>query len=463
MRIPCALAVAMLAFGCALVESGASPPNGSESPPVDPHASPADAASAEALPVCDEVAPITAPAEYYRDSPIYVANEMPADKLRVWASGKPGFQVLWIDRDRNGWLTLAFSQDAAARQAELETEFQDVGAVAVQVDWTMAQLEQLQRRVREQLGPEVAVGTSLSVTKGLVDVYIGALTDERMAAVEAAFAGERICLDGADPADVPSEGPQQQAGDGWRLLADADGVGPAYRTGIAYDEASYAELWSTAELASDRPAVDFQSQVAIWFGVVTGSICPPIRLDDVIVDRQSALVYPEIVQVGFGGCTDDIHPHAYVVALERSLLPAAPFSLQLGPDHVLPEERTVIEVDLSQPGAIARPGDVDRDRSPREPEPNGPGTIVEPGYAFRYRQSTHCGLQWLGPINDVYWRTAEADSSEWIPVEWQNAVDREEITLRTVIEQDQPPILRATAAGHTVVYEASPDDAPGCD
>jgi len=159
------------------------------------------------IPRCEDLSRISAPADWYRNSPIYVANEQPTEEIRAWAAGKPGFEEIWIDRDHLGWITVAFSVDAEARQAELEELFPDVGAVAVGVDWTIAELEDLQRRVGEELGPLFPVSSWTSVTQGVIGIGVGVLEEERIAAFEERFAGEPICLEGADPAYVPAAGP----------------------------------------------------------------------------------------------------------------------------------------------------------------------------------------------------------------------------------------------------------------
>ncbi len=150
---------------------------------------------------------------------------------------------------------------------------------------------------------------------------------------------------------LPSAGPQQPAGDGWRLLAAQDETGQSYRTGIAFDDQSYETLWAEIGLVGDRPAVDFEAKVAVWFGAVHGSSCPKLRLDGVVADRDAALLFADIVLIdGLMACTADAIPHAYVVAVERSRLPVGPFAIQLdqdGPPPGAPEERTVIDVDLT--------------------------------------------------------------------------------------------------------------------
>jgi len=413
---------------------------------------------------------IVAPADYYADSPIYVGNEQPTERLRKWAEGYPGFEMLWIDRQHLGWVVLAFSVDADARQADVRREFPDVGVAVAPVTWHRAHLEELQRQAMDlQINGERLVwGAGSGSDQGVVSLNIGVLSPERIAAVEQAFPDELICVEGLDPATMPVPGPQQQSGDGWRLLADADLTGEVYRTGIAFDDQSYEELWTAAGLTArlPKPDIDFNDEVAIWFGAVHGSSCPKLRLDDVIADREKALVYANIVLLtDVGICTADAAPHAYVVALERSRLPEGPFAIQLGADEPpsgVPGERTIVETDLSAPGSVAGPDEV----HPWQPGPPGwdiePGGAMEPGYPVRYRQPTICGVEWLGPLNGLYWHTDPGPEANWIPPEWLSAAQDGAVILTLDMDDGSPPTLTATASDHSVVYQASP--APGaCD
>lgn len=423
----------------------------------------------QTIPMCDAVERISAPPDRYRDSPIYVANEQPTEEIRAWAAGKPGYEEIWIDRDHAGWITVAFSVDADERQAELEREFPDVGVVAVGIDWTMAELHALQQRVGDELGPLFGPSSGISVTQGVVTIGAGVLTDGRVAAIEERFAGERVCIEGIDPQAAPADGPQAPAGDGWRLLADEPGLGQAYRTGIATDEASYEGLWTDVGLAAERPPVDFQAEVVVWFGAVFGSSCPDLRLDDVVVDRERALVHAEIVLVDPPmACTGDANPRAYLVALQRATLPDGPFAIQLGTDDPpagVPEERTVVDVDLSQPGAVAGPDAIHGDPSLPEPFFNESGAVIEPGFEAPYRLFVHCGIEWLGTVNAVSWRTDVPDGSlDHIPPQWQPSVDdRQFIELSLLMHTDPEPVIEATANGHTVLYRPTTEDPPGCD
>ncbi len=462
----CAAALILVSCSAGL---GVPPERAETTAPPSPTApsQPDPAGAGTSIPLCETVEHISAPAEWYRDSPVYVANEMPTERVRAWAAGKPGFEELWIDRDHLGWITVAFSADAEARQAELEPEFPGVGVVAVGVDWTMAGLERLQRRVADEIGPLFPLDSSISVTQGVVTIGLGVLKEERVGAVQERFAGEPICLEGIDPSEAPREGPQLGQGDGWRLLVDQQGAGQPYRTGIAFDPASYRDLWTEIGLEDERPNVDFESEVVIWFGAVYGSSCPNLRLDDVVVDRERALVHAEIVlAAGPMACTADANPRAYLVAVERRALPAGPFAIQLdadGPPGGAPEERTLVEADLSLPGAVAEPGQVHGDPTLPEPFILESGSIIEPDVEYPYRLHAHCGIEWLGAFNDVAWRAEVPDVLDFVPPEWESAVDEGESVHVSMILRTGPAHIEATANGHTVTYLPSSEDPPGCD
>ncbi|HEX9889880.1 MAG TPA: hypothetical protein VGA69_10410 [Nitriliruptorales bacterium] len=423
---------------------------------------PEAAAPADDVRRCEDLAQIELPSEHLSDEPIYVGNEQPIAELSEWAASKPGFEQAWIDRDHLGWVVLAFSQDADARQTELRERFPDVGAVVVAVDWTMAELRALQERVIDEIDSVSSVGAD--VTKGVVSINVGPLTEERLDEVAEHFGGERVCVEGFDPATLPAQGPQPQTGEGWRLLADQT-VGEPYRTWIAADPDGYARLWSDIGLAGELPAVDFDTEVVIWFGAVYSGSCPEIRMDDVVVDHDRDLVHAEIVHLeGPGVCTSDANPRAYVVAVERSVLPAGPFAIQLHsqePPYGAPEERTLVEADLTRPGATLSSDQVGPDPGLAEPPPRvlGPGDRVEPGFPADYRFYLHCGPEWLGPLNDVMWRSDVTAT----PPAWRDASDENQELIVEVFLETEPARLTATANGHQIVYDPTADEPPGCD
>ena len=456
----------MAALLALLVIACGGAPEGSAGEPSGPVATPS-AANRAGVPRCDDVPAVSAPDDAYRDEPIYVSNEMPTEQVMAWAETKPGYETLWIDRDRLGWITVAFSEDAEARQAELATEFPGVGVVVVPVEWTMAELEALQQRVATDLmGPSGATSSGISVTQGVVTIDFPVLTEEHVAKVEALFGGERICVSGGEPGDQVPAGPQLPGGEGWRLLASQEGAGQSYRTGIATDAASYAALWAEAGPPIEPPAVDFGPEVVIWFGAVFGSGCGDLRLDEVVFDRERSIVHGAIVSLeAAGACAADANPHAFVVAVQRAALPAGPFWIQLGPEDPpggVPEERTIVEVDLTAPGSVAGPDDL-RPGGPVPNPANGPGDFIEDGFPAQYRTSVRCGIEWLGPLNDVMWRTSVPPGGEaFVPEAWLPLVVDDSLTVEVLMSVGPPPSLEVTANGETIVYQPSPDDGPAC-
>jgi hypothetical protein len=211
----------------------------------------------------------------------------------------------------------------------------------------------------------------------------------------------------------------------------------------------------------------------VWFGAVYGSSCP-IRLDDVVVDtgQERAVVHAvTVVPGGTGACTDDANPHSYVIALERDRLPAGPFAIQLGPTDPpagVPEERTVVDADLSVAGAVATVDQVGPDRAlidaSQEPQPLESGAIIEPGYPVPFRMFVHCGIAVLGELNDVWWMTGRDGVP--VPRAWSGLVDQESqtIVVDVLMTSGPDPTLTATAGGRAVAYHpVAPEDVPGCD
>jgi hypothetical protein len=436
-------------------------------PPTSPVPSP----SSSSFPACTDLPPIEAPAEWYRDRPVYVANEPPVERIKAWARRRPGYQEIWIDRDHSGWVTVAFTGDAEARQAELRAEFPDAGVVAVEVPTSAAELRRLQARAHQLLddaGIEFA-GSGSDVDHWSVDLNVN-VADERVQQALAPVAGERICL--SDTGVPTPEGPQARAGDGWRLLGD-ELVGETYRTGIATNAEQYRRLWRRVGMTGPRPEVDFRSEVVVWFGAVYGSTCP-IRLDDVVVtpDGEPALVHAvTVVPGGTGACTADANPHAYLVAIERDRLPPGPFAIQLGaedPPAGVPEERTLVNADLTAPGSVASADQVGPDRElieqSRRPQPVESGGFIEPSYPTPFRMYVYCGIAVLGELNDVWWMTG----GEGVPVPraWSDLVDPETHTLvvDVVLTPGPDPTVTATANGQSVVYApVAADEVPACD
>lgn len=414
----------------------------------------------------EPIRPTAAP-EHYRDEPVYVGNEMPTEQVRRWAEGKPGFVDLWIDRDHNGWLTVAFSEGADARQAELAAAFPGVGVVAVAVDWTLADLEQLFDAVVAATSDSGGFsGGAAHPSTGLVEVWVGELNAENLAPL-AQFAGSRLCVTGVESSAVIGDGPQPTEGGGWRLLGH-DRTGLSYRTGIATTDQQYAALWERSGLGGEGPEVDFEAEVVIWFGAVYGSGCEK-RMDDVVVDVEAGLVYGKFVIPGtHQGCNDDANPKAFVVALQRDRLPEGPFAIQLNatdPPGGVPEERTVVDVDLRSPGSVATADQIGFDPDLVDTVDRGyvvtAGGVVESGFPAVYDLDLACPFEVLGPFNGVTWQAVTSGLAAAPPSAWL-AVAEEGIVEVELLLEESPARLSITANGHTERYEPTSTGTSTC-
>lgn len=348
-------------------------------------ASPMDAAAEGGFPMCDDVPQLTADPALYRDTPAYVENEQPTEEVLAWAEQQPGFSSIWIDRDHNGWVAVGFTTDVAERQAEIEDLFADDGVVAVEVPYTTDELLEVQQRLIA-LDIEGLGGAGAMPDRGVVRADFGVLTPEVLSAL-APLRGEPICVSGLPESEAVPEGEQPTGGEGWRLLGD-DLTGATFRTGVATTPEQLAVLWAEAGLPGEPAEVNFETEIAVWFGAVYSSGCP-VRLDAVVVTGDT--LHGDFVLPGNpGACPGDANPHAFVVAVERSMLPAGPFQVQLNaedPPLGVPEERTLVAVDLSDPGSTATDEQIGLDAALVDASDDGTiatsGDIIEVGYPSR--------------------------------------------------------------------------------
>lgn len=224
---------------------------------------------------------------------------------------------------------------------------------------------------------------------------------------------------GTDPAGTE----QPTAGEGWRLLGEGL-TGEPYRTGVATTDDQLDALWGTAGLDGPPAEVDWEREVAVWFGAVYGTGCP-VRLDGVVVDED--LVHADLTLPGEpDACPDDANPHAFVVAVARERLPDGPFHVQLearDPYPGAPEERTVVDVGLTTPGSTVSADDV-HTAGPQEPPllADGQDLPADRSVRYVYRADPACENPVVGPLDGSLWRPADGEAP------WDVA-DGEELTL----------------------------------
>lgn len=137
--------------------------------------------------------------------------------------------------------------------------------------------------------------------------------------------------------------PQSQSGDGWRLLLD-DTIGRPYVVHVVTTEDELVLLWQELGPMS-FPSVSFDSEVVLYFGAVQSAWCPGVLFDDLVVDLDLGLVHGQFSSSRPGQvdvCPADAQPHAFVIAVDRAILPKSPFTLRLfHPSRPRPEPVTV--------------------------------------------------------------------------------------------------------------------------
>lgn len=369
------------------------------------------------FPSCADVPRIRADEALYRDEPIYGNAEELRGEVHPWAADQPGFVELGLDRERNGWITIwVKGADVDALQEQVTQRWPGEGIVVVEVPWTTAELEALRTEVREALRKAGVRpgGSALLPHYGVAEIGLGVITPEAEE-VLADFAGRPLCVDGIPADQAPEDKEQPTAGQGWRLLGEGL-TGEPYRTTVATTGEQLEEMWRTAGLDGDPAEVDWESEIAVWFGAVYGSGCP-VRMDGVVVEGD--LLHADLVVPGeLYGCHDDANPHAFVVAVARELLPEGPFRVQLearDPYPGAPEERTMVDVDLRGPGSTATDEQVHTDPAlavPAEPPLMAEGDDLPADQPVRYvyREDPACDSPTLGPLDGSVWRLADGEA-----------------------------------------------------
>lgn len=415
------------------------------------------------FPSCVDAPTITADAALYRDEPRYGNATELVDAVRAWASSQMGFEELWLDRDHHGWVTVGFhgaDLDIAALQEQVAQEFPGEGVVVVAVPYTLAELQDLSDRVMPALAAADAAptgGVALGVPRGLLSLYGVPASPEAEEALRQ-FAGEPLCVDAVDASAFVPEGDQPTEGEGWRLLGHEEDAGEAYRTGVATTDAQLVALWQESGLGGEVPDADWQAEIVVWFGAVFGSGCP-VRLDGVVVDGTT--LHGEIVVPGSGpdsACNEDANPHSFVVAVERALLPVGPFVVQLDatdPPPGAPEERTVVDVDLSAPGSSA----TDDQLHPDPAAGPQPGPLIEDGYdqmpdqgaRYVWHPRLQCSGVVIGPIDGTLWRLADGEA------EWTEA-DGQEVTIFPVNDGRE---IMVSSPGMEYIFVRAPESTCG--
>ena len=126
-----------------------------------------------------------------------------------------------------------------------------------------------------------------------------------------------------------------QSGDGWRLLVARDGLGAdAFTVRAATTVAEWSQLAQALGIEPAQPHPDLETEVVVAFFHGVGSSCPEMRLD--AVEIGAGVVFSRVSDpLAPRACTADLAASAvFIVAVERSALPADGFTLRLTEDGV---------------------------------------------------------------------------------------------------------------------------------
>ena len=107
---------------------------------------------------------------------------------------------------------------------------------------------------------------------------------------------------------------------------------------VALDAEEYRRLW-LSQARGEPPAVDFGTEFVVQFVPPVSGTCPWIAFTGIGMNVGEGLMYGEFerlsAQFFLGevpenfGCTTDASPHAFLVAIDRSLGPGRNFRLRL--------------------------------------------------------------------------------------------------------------------------------------
>lgn len=390
-----------------------------------------------AVPLCEELDWFTGPEELYGESPIYVGNEMPIEAVSAYARGMEGFVDAWIDREHNGWVNAGFTGvDVDAAQEELSEAFPDEGVVAVALPYSHEELESIRQRVARSI-PEDFEALNTHFLHGRVEVDVGVLTEERISRVHETVSDEPVCAVGLDPTTTIPAGEQPGSGDGWTFLGVVDdSLGPIAVLG---DQAAYEQMWDQL-LGGEAPLVDFSASIVVALEIGYSGSCSETRLDGVeFTDSAIRLVINTVTESR--DCTSDYNPRTYIAVIDRDRLPAPPFTVGWA-DWVA--DAAQIRDDLREPNSTPS-------RLEQAPEP-APAVdlpdFMETGFRGEAVIDTSCGIEYLGEVNSIHWRTNES-----FPDEWEAFVVEESLLPVTLLLEEGPqPTLTVTAGNHTVTY-----------
>jgi hypothetical protein len=121
---------------------------------------------------------------------------------------------------------------------------------------------------------------------------------------------------------------QPVSGNGWTILLAQRGLGTPNTVGLIADQAALDAAWDAFRARGSAPRVNFDRLLVLQL-IDSGAIACRSRLDGISVDRERRLVSGSFSRGLVAGCDDGIVPDSFLVAVDRGMLPVAPWTLLL--------------------------------------------------------------------------------------------------------------------------------------
>ena len=121
---------------------------------------------------------------------------------------------------------------------------------------------------------------------------------------------------------------QPTSGSGWRIIGYQRATGVRGTVARLADQAALDNAWQTLGFDGSPGPFDFDRADVFWF-VSTGTIGCPSHFGGVQIDLARRVVSAIFTLAFTSGCDDHAVPDAFIVAIDRSRLPSAPFVVEL--------------------------------------------------------------------------------------------------------------------------------------
>ncbi len=265
---------------------------------------------------------------------------------RYGRENRDTFGGLYIDRDTHAGIVVQFTEDAATHEAALLELLPDTPLTVKKVRFSESALMELQERIGDEHEWVESTGlslysTGLDIIDNVVELTGGSNDPTSAGRIYERFGRQMLRIVAYE---IEFEPEQPLAGEGWRLLAELP-RGGIYSVAAFTEAESFRREWQRLE-AGELPAVDFEEEIIVRFSPAISGSCRQVHFAGLVVtsDRvHGDITFPTPQGMA---CTSDANPYAFMVAVERSLLPEGQFTLQLSDELVGDAGDQVVVLDL---------------------------------------------------------------------------------------------------------------------